>query len=293
MQKIVLLALALCGLMQSNAQDLIVTKTNDSINARIYKEKKNALYFYFVKNGETRSTLLLRNQVTSFQKDFFEVAAVSEDHKSVFEYQGQRWIFNLEAGYGYRLGRPPNGLDPVVRNYVNKLRSGFHWGLHGHYFVSEGIGFGVNFNIFQSSESTDRIETDFSDGTVEQGLANEIKISFIGPSVAARILSANQRNAFVSSLAIGYMGFREEERAGLRTSSTTGSTIGYISNLGYEFGVSKSVSLGFSTSVILGFLNKVELEESGTTRTINVKQEFGNSESLSRINVSINLRIKL
>lgn len=109
-----------------SAQDLIITSSNDSINARITKENKNSVYFDFMKDGELRSTLLMRSQIVTYQKGYFDMPDVPKDVKKPTDYNGERWRMSAEAGFGYRLGKIEQDLDPVFRDYLKGLRSGFH-----------------------------------------------------------------------------------------------------------------------------------------------------------------------
>ena len=111
----IILWLWLSGLSFCHGQDLIVTTANDSINAKIYKERNNAVYFYFYKDGDTRNTVLTRAQIASVQKGFFAKTEVPEDFKRVKAFNGKRWHLRADAGFAYQTGKLPRGLDPVSR----------------------------------------------------------------------------------------------------------------------------------------------------------------------------------
>ena len=120
-----------------SAQDLIVTTDNDSINAKITKDNKKGIYFDFMKDNELRSTLLLRSQISSSQKNFFEAAEIPDNLKRSSSYEGERFRLAVEAGFGYRLGRIEGDFDNEVREYLRSLKSGFHWGASAHYYLVE------------------------------------------------------------------------------------------------------------------------------------------------------------
>ncbi len=290
-RKMVFGMLTLCSLTFSKAQDLIVTTDNDSINARIYKEKKNTVYFYFVKNGETRSTVLSRSQMAHVQKNFFENAEVPRDFKPYQKFTGKRWRSGADAGYGYQLGRLPNGVDPEIRDYINKLRSGFHWGVNAHYFLTESLALGMDFNTFTSNQQNNALQVSFPDGGVENGVSNDVRITFIGPSLLTRVVSANNKNAFIAMLSLGYMSYTDVQKAGVRTTETSGNTFGFLSNIGYEFGINDHLSFGLSTSSTLGFVNKITSEEGGSSETRNLRDEGEDGINLGRINIMAGLKV--
>jgi hypothetical protein len=275
------------------AQDLIITSSNDSINARITKENKSSLYFDFMKDGELRSTLLMRTQIVKYQKGYYDIPEVLKDIKKPTDYKGERWRMSTEAGFGYRLGKIEQDLDPVFRDYLKGLRSGFHWGASTHYFISEQIALGVKVNTFQSSGSSNQIQTTFPDGGVEQGVSDDLQIFYVGPSVLTRLLSNNERNAFIAVLGLGYIDYSNSQQFGNRPVELSAGSFGLTTELGYDIGLSKKISLGISTTGILGSVNTLKVNDNGTTQTINLKENDSKSESLTAYNLSIGLRIYL
>ena len=60
------------------------------------------------------------------------------------------------------------------------------------------------------------MQTTFGDGSVEQGVSDEINIAFIGPSMLARVLSKNNKNAFIAGISVGYIGYTNMQQFGSR-----------------------------------------------------------------------------
>ena len=276
------------------AQDLIVTKKNDSINASITKVKKEMIYFLFMKAGEVRNTLLPLHKVTTYKENFYKTSEVPSDYKKQRDFKGKRFRIGAEAGFAYRTASIPDGLDAEVEKYLKDLKSGFHWAVNGHYFVNESIGLGLQFNSFYSSNSSNNIQTTFEDGSVENGIKDNMYISFIGPSLLSRITSRNGKNALISGLSIGYMSYKNEEQAGQRFFTTKGDTVGFSFDLGYDIGISNALSFGILASWVTGVINEVEVtEKGGETFTVNLEETIGEKESLARINIAAGLQILL
>ena len=208
--------------------------------------------------------------------------------------QNQKIRIGAEAGYAYRIASLPDGIDPVVEDYFKDLKSGFHWGLNAHYFTSEFLGFGVNYTSFYSSNASNEIATTFEDGTVEVGIKDEISIHLIAPSVVSRLRSQDGKHSLISRLSVGYMRYINEEQLGQRSFKTTGGTLGLEAKADYDFGLSEWFFIGVGISFSAGSISEVEVSENGgPMRTVNLEDESGERESLSRINITGGLRVLL
>lgn len=274
-----LLLAALFSSHSNQAQDLIVTK-KDSLNAQINKIKNGMIYFDYMKNGEFRNTLISTDDVVYYQKNFYAVSEISKDQKRKKTNPGKQFQLGLEIGYAYRLGDEPEGLDPVVEKYLKDLKSGVHWALTGYYLFHETIGLGLELNSFYSSNSATNIRRTFEDGSMENGIKNDIHIKLIGPSVLSRFTSGNHRNSLNSSLTIGYMSYKNDEQVGQRFLTSKGSTAGVKSNIEYNLGLNEHVLLAAQLSAIFGSVNTLEIsEKGGTTTTIDLEDQFGEREN--------------
>jgi len=182
------------------AQDLVVTSKNDSINARITKIKKDILYFYFVKNGEVRSTLLPLKEVQAHQKNFYLTAEVPKDYKPTNSYTGPKYRIALNGGLSYQTAKTSSSVPDALRDHAKQLKSGYNWGADIHFLTSENLGFGLKYNTFYSSNVENNVNLTLPDNTVLYGIKDVNYIHFIGPSVLFKIVSSNGKNAWVSSV---------------------------------------------------------------------------------------------
>ena len=269
-----------------SAQDLVVTSKNDSINAKITKNKKDILYFYFVKNGEVRSTLLPLKEVQAHQKNFYLTAEVPEDYKPTNSYTGPKYRIALNGGLSYQTAKTSSSVPDALRDHAKQLKSGYNWGADIHFLTSENLGFGLKYNTFYSSNVENNVNLTLPDNTVLYGIKDVNYIHFIGPSVLFKFVSSNGKNAWVSSTSIGYMGYKQEQQTGNRNFTYTAATLGLNLDFGYDIYLSKKLSLGLMVSFVTGSLGEVDLEENGISQAI----ELDERESLSRIDFSAGLR---
>ncbi len=271
----------------SYAQDLIVTTKGDSINCKINKEKSDFIYFTYNNNDEVRETLLARNNIKSYQKNYYSESFIPEGYKSVHqEYTKVR--FSANGGFSFRTAKISKSVPSDLRNYVKDLKSGGHFSLDGAFFINPNIGLGFKYNQFSSSNKIDAIVTDYDqDGNNDYGsMSDNITISFFGPMISTYSPSANKRNALFSNFAIGYLSYKDEGEFIIPV-QLKGNSLGLIGDLGYQFGLNNNLSLAFTLSYTLGTLSKLDKTIQGSTYKIEL--EDGNYENLSRIDLSIGL----
>jgi|SaaInlStandDraft_1057018.scaffolds.fasta_scaffold85084_2 hypothetical protein len=268
------------------AQDLVVTSKNDSINARITKIKKDILYFYFVKNGEVRSTLLPLKEVQAHQKNFYLTAEVPKDYKPTNSYTGPKYRIALNGGLSYLTAKTSSSVPEALRDHDKQLKSGVHWGANLHYLTSEYFGFGLKYSTFYSSHTEQNVIITMEDDSVLYGIKDTDYIHFVGPSVLYKIVSPNGKNAWIFKTSIGYLAYKQEQQIGNRNFTITAATLGLNLDFGYDIYLSKKLSLGLLASIVSGGVDEVELKENGVSQTV----ELDERGSLSRIDLSVGLR---
>ena len=273
-----------------HAQDLIVTKENDSLNCKITKIKTDNIYFTFMHKDEIRSTLLPIADVKYHQYNFYKTSIVPAD-KVVDTQKYNHFRIAVNGGRSYRVGKIAGNNEPEIQQYQKELKSGYNLGIDMTYFISEPIGFGIKYSNFKSKNSMDDIYLTFPNGYTEYGkMSDNISISFIGPMFSTRLMNANKKNALFLNFGIGYMGYNNE--AVLVSNYTmSGSTLGLSYDVGYDIGFSENFAVGFQFSFLMGTVMEYELSDGIKSETIKLDKD--SYESLSRIDLSIGLRYNL
>ena len=260
-----------------SAQDLLVTVDGDSINCKITKVKEDYIYFIFSHQGEVRNTLLPREQVTDFQNDFYETAVVQPDQIAGYKSKFPHWRLAASGGWGYRLGRSPDGLNSAGQDFVNQLRSGFIIGLDAGYFFSEIFGAGLKYDLFKAHALS-----------LSPSVEDHNSISFAGPSFIMRFFDQAKANYWFMGYSIGYMGYKDRMDVSGQQIINQGSTFGMAMDFGYDIALSKNWALGFQLSLLSGTLTRYNQTVNGVTQTIELKS--GSYEGLGRVNLSAGLR---
>ena len=288
MKRIILLFLFLAPIyFPLFSQDLLVTKEGDSLNCKITGIKKDFIYFTFKYKEEIRNTLLGKDQVVDYKLGYFSKAVVPA-----------RYVFNdrsyphfrvaVNGGYSYRTAPVAKDVSKVVSDYLKQLKSGYHFSADASYYLTELFGLGIKSSVSFSSNSMDHVQVEMDDGTTKTGMmSDDIRIWFIGPAFTIRLLDGLKRNAFLSSVAIGYLDYHDNAVL-INKYIIKGNTAGLEVSLGYDFAVSKRFSLGIQVSYLVGSLSQVVIDDGAIKKTVNLPDNA--HENLSRLDLTVGIR---
>jgi hypothetical protein len=286
MKKFFVIALLLLFSKSIFSQDLIVTVDGDSLNCKITKVKADEIDIIFKDKDGIKITSLTRANVKTYKYKYFETSELP-DGKVKGRGDYQRLRFAVNGGYSYHLGSVPEGISSDLREYIFDLKSGYHYGCDLTYNFNERYGAGINYKKFSSSNSVDIYVEDINGNRRYGKMSDDLTISFFGPAFTVRQVSKNMRNTFYSILSVGYMSY-SDNKVIIDNYKMTGNTAGASVDIGYEFGLSKNLSLGLQISLIRGTL--VRYDWSDGINTYPVKLDEDEYESLDRIDFSVGLR---
>lgn len=279
--------LAIFSVSLSLAQDLILTVEGDSINCKINKINTENIYFTFKHNDEIRNTLLPVSKVAYHQVDYYVVGEVPKEKLESYK-NYPLFRVALSGGLSFMTGKISHDVPSDFREYVRELKSGNNFGGEASFFISETFGFGGRYNVLWSSHSLDKISVEDMDGNVTYGrMSDDLKITFIGPSFSLRLLNYNKQNAFLFSLAIGYLDY-VNDKVIIESFQMTGNTVGFGLDLGYDIGLSDHLAIGIQASLITGALSEYTFNYGSSKQTFKLEQ--GGYENISRFDLSIGLR---
>jgi len=290
MKNILVSVLFLALLVPSFSQDLIITGDNDSINCKITRIKADNIYFTFRYNDEIRSTLLPKSSVSYYQLDYFEVSEVPAD-KIIRNPEYRHFRLSFMGGYSYRTVKLADDIQPDFRDYIKKLKSGYHLNGNLTYYVSEHFGIGLMYSFSNASNSLDNIYLEDEFGNRRYGvMSDDITITFVGPSFSSRVMNRNKTSALLTNLSLGYMGY-VDDLVVIDKYRKTGGTIGMALDFGYEIGLSEKLSLGFQLTLLSGTLYSYYWDDGITKEKYDLEPD--EYDGLSRVDLSVGLRFRL
>jgi hypothetical protein len=202
-----------------------------------------------------------------------------------------RFRIAVTGGYSYRVGKLPSGLPGETRDYMKKLKSGFNIGADVQYYFNETWGVGIKYLRFQASGSG-VIPVETPDGRVRASTADNIGISFYGPTFSGRLYTAKDNSqTFIFGVSLGYLHYKDNGRVAAYPVTITGGTVGSGLDAGYDIRIARKLYVGAQISYMTGTLNKYTVTQGGQSETRDLKDE--EKENLSHLGISAGLRLHL
>ena len=201
------------------------------------------------------------------------------------------WHFAVQGGAVYRLGKIASNLSNVEQQHIKNMRWGFSYGADVSYFVHENFGVGIKFHNFHSEDSMPISVLDQSGKVLEGVEEDKMDIYFIGPIATFRLPSRNRANAFFARMGIGFEGYYDYGRVMDITGTIKGRTAGILYEAGYDFGISKHLSVGANITYLIGFLTGLDVNTNQQSGHIDLDKD--NMENISHIGLNIGLRYNL
>lgn len=291
MRKIIWLSFLILGSINMKAQDLIVTKNNDSISCHIDKVKEEYIYFTFRNNENIEKTLISQKDVQEYKLKFYDEKKYPEKQIEIASENFSHWRFAIQGGYSYHTSKLDKNIPQVFRDYAQKLRGGFHLSADATYFFNKRIGAGLVCSFFHSENSLSNIYVEDNLGNKTYGeLKDDINILFIGPAFVSRYLHNKDKNALISKVAIGYARYSNKSVV-VNSYELRGRSVGMLLDLAYEISLSEKIAVGIEVGYLFGNLSKLTISDGENT----LKKEFKKDElmSLSRLDFSVGLRLNL
>ena len=180
----------------------------------------------------------------------------------------------LFVGYGRRLNRLNPSMNAAEKMHFGRLLNGAVFGADYVYYFnsSRKNGFGLRYQIMNSS-SSDYGRMDFENGTSAEGVLKDIvNISYIGPIYSVRNASNNGKNFVVFDAGLGLLRYGMKESINKMESNVTGWTSGLTLDLNYCHFLSENLSMGIDLSLTSGTLTSYSISEGGVTQTVNLEQ---------------------
>lgn len=204
----------------------------------------------------------------------------------------QKIRFAVQGGYGYRLAPLADDTPPALQEYSNNLKSGFSLALDAAYFLKPTWGLGLKYSRFGSEESMGNMQVTYPDGGSVQGtISDEISIHFIGPSYISEYAFRNPKHSMYGAISLGYLSYLDRAGMAQQVLEVKGATFGAALDLGYDYTVSKNITLGAQASLTGGSLNKFQVKDGIHERTVTLEE--GSQENLSRLDLTAGVKFKI
>jgi len=291
MKKIFLFLFVLGSYIQIFSKDLIVTKAGDSIKCKILNAEDDYLYYNHIEKGQVKDSKLKMDQVKFLERNYYKTVKLTRaEIDSVFK--PSRWRFGLGCGYSRWTAKDPSESSDLS-SYSSKLKNGFNYAADVTYYLNQHWGVGVKYHGFNSSNSLDDYSVTSSDGKVTTGTVSDNEwIQYFGSYGSYRyIFPNNKRIVFYTNLGVGYALYRDKGEALTTKGTMMGHTTCVFAAVGYDYFVTKNISLGLALGYDIAVLKKYKVDNGITTETVSLDSD--SSIGLNTLDVSIGLRYNL
>lgn len=256
---ILVFLVAYCGVRQTAmAQDLVVHANGDSINCRVRGSDRNGLHVERIVNGRRAQVYYLNRDIQHWEKEFYGRAMRQRGDRQAAR-DHARFRIGVIGGGGMLLA-PINQDQPLyLQEHDEQLRSGRFMAGEGHFHVHRNWGVGVFYGITRYQARTEDALFRMVDGTIVPGLLSEdIRVRFLGASVAYMPVSRSGRLAGVVSMALGAVRFHEKAVL-IMPLELEGSTIGFRTAGTFEYRIPSGFGFGVTGALTIATLTNLNL----------------------------------
>jgi hypothetical protein len=300
MKKNLLFAILLIGLLPKGySQDKIITMNNDTIDCKINRISHNTIFFDVTTRGVITSGKLTLNNVSNY---IISVKTTPEVPKSVNTNSFERLRFGTNGGLGYLVSSSKAAEEDMVsqgftpenaKSYYRDLKSGLYANADLIWMITPDYGAGIKYKFFDTSARTEGF-VDPQDGVnlYYTTYKEHIYVNYLGAEILFQQFVGNQKSFKLNSgYSIGLASYRNEAEYLNGYYLLTGKNIGMDIGLGLEYYLTRYLSVGADLSVFYSSIHKMKVTDGSNTTTINLEKD--NYENLTRLNLSLGLRVYL
>jgi len=246
------------------AQDLIVTKSNDTISCRIVAVDKDQIQYEIMKGSVLETHYVVRTNVADFviaplDNTTPKTATNTQTTQTTSdEYYENRSSFRIAfaGGFAYKLGE----LVKTSSAKENRLNRNLLYGVGlefeiDYYFIND-MGIGINVNYFNTSASAKNIT--FSNGDYCNNYEATHHILFVGPSYVIRY--DTPRWLFTANIGIGPIFLINDVVADTYNWRETATSVGMNYGLGAEYKFSNNLAAGLRLSTTTGTYSSITID---------------------------------
>jgi len=274
------------------SQDLLVTKSNDSINCKIINIS-NSYQYSVLENNSAVSKSLPASEVKLIIIDYYTKKKETNTSKNVVNnknYINENWLdsvrfskgkYRISANliYAFRYGSI-NSSNAIEKDLYGQLRHNAGLLLDAHINISKknNAYLGVQLGRIQANASVENVMLSHPSGVNYFGtLEAQTNISVIGANLLAKINLKDKSKLLLLSVGLNYVSYYDDLRISnynlITTSFTVATSIGII----YDYRFNRNFAIGGGVMLDGGVLTNLTVEEFGVKKdiTLNINDGIG------------------
>jgi len=204
------------------------------------------------------------------------------------DYDYARFRVAVAGGYSYRTFTIPDGTSSFAKNYYNKARNGFLYGVELNYYFHRFVGIGINY--YAAHFNPEGVNPDLYPAY----LSCKTRIQQITPTFNVRVLDRQRQGSLVAGIGFGFADYRTkfyEDYSKKHVLTEKGFTVGMLWSIGYDIPLSNVMALYIQASLNTGVVTKCTIvdETTGQSTSISV-DDINEGVGLGRMNLAIGVR---
>jgi hypothetical protein len=278
------------------SQDKIITLNKDTIECKINKVSKSAIFFDVFNSGVRTSG---RVSIDSLLNYSISVNPSEKEKMPINQFPFERLRLGINAGPGFLLASSEEaedsmeslGLEPgQAQAYYSDLKSGFNADAGITFLITPDYGAGVKYKFFKTNARTEGF-FDPGDGVnlIYSTFEEQIYINYIG-AMFSYCYPMGDKNIFKLNLnfSAGLATYRNE--AGYMGSYLllTGKDFGMDACVGFEYFFKPKLSVVADLSAFYATFSKLKVSDGSSSSTLELEKD--SYEDLSRLDISLGIR---
>jgi hypothetical protein len=300
MKRILLVTLILIfNLLNAFPQDRIITLKNDTIDCKITRISRNKISFELDTHGIKSNAELPVNGVRLY---IVSPQATSDKTKITLQDPFKRLCLSVNAGPGYLLGSTEEAVKMMKSQglassqadaYYKNFKTGFLANAELGFYFNPFYGAAIKYKFFNTSAHLEGF-FDPQDGVnlIFSTYEEHVYVNYIGTSALfQQFIGSGKSLKIKSSIGAGLTTYRNEAEYLNDFFLLQGKNAGLETGIGLEYFLTDRISASTDLSMFYSSIRKVKVSDGSNSATVELEKE--NFENLSRIELSIGLRIYL
>ena len=300
MKRILSIVFLLGGLsVKGFSQDKIITTANDTVECKINKIWHNSIYFDLYGSGIKSSGEIPLAKVSCYSISGKETM---NDPRNFGTDLFKKIRFGINGGAGYLLGSTGEAKESMLNtgisfeqaeSYYNDLKTGFYAGADLTYMINKKYGIGIKYKFFDTSARIeDLIDPHDGENLIYATYSEQIYVNYFGPTLLYNQYLGRKKSLKATSVfSLGLSAYRNEAEYLKNYILLTGNGLGTECTVGLEYLITPNFSVGADISAYFSAIRKMKISDGTSTTKVNLGKE--NSENISRLDLSIGIRLYL
>lgn len=275
------------------AQDLLITKSNDSLNCKIVSEQGAFTLYKVLTTGGPQSRAISNKDILKIEFNYFSTVINKDISKSQYVAVSNSpnvTSFNFGLSFTSFLDLIKND-DPDFESFYKDLSNGYSLHAEIQQSLKKRIGLSLRYDFFESNAEKNNYEFVYQNQTYLFDLKDEISIHTLSPGLYYNFPVVDNLMNIKVFASYDHNFFDYSSKINNETSDLFGNKSGFSCGMGYEYLINEDVGVSFQLRYRASKLNKVtNVNSTGSSSTYEL---YGFDKiNINRISIGLNICLK-